>query len=114
MTSLLKKAILKKRNEDLWSSYERRRKRKKKRRSSSPKSTKESEEESPSKKEKKKSEKSRRVQIGWLHYSYKDSRYVAVRTSKGGGTRRIDIKASVNKFEVIARAKQLFFSWRRI
>lgn len=29
MTSLLKKAILKKRNEDLWSSYERRRKRKK-------------------------------------------------------------------------------------
>lgn len=87
---------------------------KKKRRSSSHKSTKESEEGSPSKKEKKKSDKSRRVQIGWLHYSYKDSRYVAVRTAKGGGTRQIDIKASANKFEVIARAKQLFFSWRRI
>ena len=81
---------------------------KKKRRSSSHKSTKDSEEESPSKK-KKKNEKSRRVQIGWLHYNCKDSRYVAVRTSKGGGTRRIDINASANKFEVIARAKQLFF-----
>ena len=77
---------------------------KKKRRSSSHKSSKDSEEESPSKK-KKKNEKSRRVQIGWLHYNYKDSRYVAVRTSKGGGTRRIDINASANKFEVIARAK---------
>jgi len=76
------------------------------------KSTQESEKESPSKKEKKKGEKSCHVQIGWLHYSYKDSRYVAVRTAKGGGTRRIDIKASANKLEVIARAKQLFFSWR--
>lgn len=85
---------------------------KKKRRSFSHKSTKESDEESSSTKERKKNEKSRRVQLGWLHYSYKESRYVAVRTAKGGGTRRIDIKASANKFEVIARAKQLFFSWR--
>lgn len=31
----------------------------------------------------------KRVQLGWLHYSDKQKRYVAVRQNKGGGTRDI-------------------------
>ena len=81
---------------------------KKRKRSASQTSTNQ-EIKSPAKKVKKEKEKSRRISIGWLHYSYKESRFVAVRLARGGGTRRIDIKASSGKEEVIHLAKKLFF-----
>ena len=67
---------------------------------------KENKQESSFKKQKTELVKSRRISIGWLHYTYDQSRYVAaIRLSKGGGTRRIDINASAVKEEIIARAK---------
>lgn len=67
--------------------------------------------EPPSKKASKdgKNENSRRISIGWLHYSYKESRFMAVRMARGGGTRKIDVKASAGKEELIDIAKNLFF-----
>ena len=57
---------------------------KKRKRSSSHTSTKQ-EPESPSKIVKKEKEKSWRISIGWLHYNYKELRFMSVRFAKGGG-----------------------------
>ena len=83
---------------------------KKKRRRSNSRPTEESEQKQQPPHKVAKTSKSRRISLGWLHYSYKDSRYVAVRLTRGGGTRKVDIDAAASKEEVIARAKKIFFA----
>lgn len=55
--------------------------------------------------------KTRKISIGWMHWNtdtlpYK---YVSVRNSNGGGTRRIDMPLNSSKTDIIEDAKALFF-----
>lgn len=51
----------------------------------------------------------KRVQLGWLHYSDKQKRYVAVRQNKGGGTRDISLSIDATADSIIETGKELFF-----
>lgn len=51
----------------------------------------------------------KRVQLGWLHYSDKQKRYVAVRQNKGGGTRDIFLSIDATADSIIEIGKELFF-----
>lgn len=52
---------------------------------------------------------SRKIQIGWLHYSSREKRYIFVRYNKGGGSREISMSLTANDKDVINKAKELFF-----
>lgn len=54
-------------------------------------------------------EKTRRVQLGWLHFDRKQNRYVPVRTSRGGGTRNIDFPSNAKKDQVMQASINIFF-----
>ena len=56
------------------------------------------------------SPKTRKVQLGWLHFDDEKQTFVSVRTAKGGGTREVDIKLSAGKNDIIDIAKAMFFS----
>ena len=56
------------------------------------------------------SPKTRKVQLGWLHFDDEKQTFVSVRTAKGGGTREVDIKLSAGKNDIIGIAKAMFFS----
>lgn len=58
----------------------------------------------------KKKEKSRKVTVGWMHYSSLVNKYVSVRESKGGGTHRLDFPLSCKKDHIIEEGKKLFFN----
>ncbi len=51
----------------------------------------------------------RKLQIGWMHYSPKLERYVSVRYSKGGGAREISMNLHANARDIIKKARELFF-----
>lgn len=51
----------------------------------------------------------KKVQLGWLHYSEKQKRYVAVRQNKGGGTRDISLSTDATADSIIEFGKELFF-----
>ena len=51
----------------------------------------------------------KRVQLGWLHYSDKQKRYVAVRQNKCGGTRDISLSIDATADSIIEIGKELFF-----
>ena len=51
----------------------------------------------------------KRVQLGWLHYSDKQKRYVAVRQNKGGGTRDISLSIDATADSIVETGKELFF-----
>ena len=51
----------------------------------------------------------KRVLLGWLHYSDKQKRYVAVRQNKGGGTRDISLSIDATADSIIEIGKELFF-----
>ena len=53
--------------------------------------------------------KSRKITLGWMHYSSKEKRFVTVRLNNGGGTRRIDVPFDSTKQDLIAEGKKLFF-----
>lgn len=57
----------------------------------------------------KSSPKTRKVQPGWLHFDDEKETFFSVRTAKGGGTREMDIKLSVDKNDIINIAKAMFF-----
>ena len=50
----------------------------------------------------------KRVQLGWLHYSDKQKRYVGVRQNKGGGTRDISLSIDATADSIIETGKELF------
>lgn len=51
----------------------------------------------------------KRVHLGWLHFSDKLNRYVAVRQNKGGGSREIYLSVNATADNVIETGKELFF-----
>ena len=54
-------------------------------------------------------EKTRRIQLGWLHFNDKEDRYIHVRTSSGGWTRNMDFPAEYKKDKVLQAAIDVFF-----
>lgn len=52
----------------------------------------------------------KRIQIGWMHFNDKESRYVAVRTAKGGGTREVSFPVQATSADMMDEIKKLFFS----
>lgn len=58
---------------------------------------------------KEKKVKTRRVQLGWLHYKPKKGRYVMVRTSDGGGTRDVDLPRGSTKEDIVDYCVGIFF-----
>ena len=53
--------------------------------------------------------KTRKIFLGWLHYSENKERFVAVRLNSGGGTRRLDVGSHFNKEMLIEEGKKLFY-----
>ena len=54
-------------------------------------------------------EKTRRIQLGWLHFNKKEDHYTHVRTTSGGGTRNMDFPAACTKDKVLQAAIDVFF-----
>jgi hypothetical protein len=54
-------------------------------------------------------EKTRRIQLGWLHYNKKEDRYIHVRATNGGGTRNMEFPAAYTKDNVLQAAIGIFF-----
>jgi hypothetical protein len=54
-------------------------------------------------------EKTRRIQLGWLHYNKKEDRYIHVRATNGGGTRNMEFPAAYTKENVLQAAIGIFF-----
>ena len=54
--------------------------------------------------------KTRKVQIGWLHFSDDHQRYISVRLQKGGGTREVDVPLNADIQQIIQIAEEIFFS----
>lgn len=53
--------------------------------------------------------KTRKISLGWLHYCEEKQRFVAVRLSNGGGTRRLDVGSHFSKDMLVEEGKKLFF-----
>ena len=58
---------------------------------------------------KKLEEKTRRLEIGWLHQESADSGFINVGTQFGGGTRLGNIAVTSRKWDIVNYAKSLFF-----
>ena len=58
---------------------------------------------------KQRSRTSKKVQVGWMHYNEDQQRYVAVRMSRGGGTRDINMSVQANIEMVLNTASSVFF-----
>jgi len=54
-------------------------------------------------------EKTRKVQLGWLHWNEKAGKFQSVRLLKGGGSRDVDMPVEAKKDEIIAECVRLFF-----
>ena len=54
-------------------------------------------------------EKTRKVQLGWLHWNEKTGKFQSVRMLKGGGSREVDMPIEAKKDEIIAECVRLFF-----
>ena len=54
-------------------------------------------------------DKTRKVQLGWLHWNNKTKKFQSVRMLKGGGSREVDIPVECTKEEIIAECVKLFF-----
>lgn len=57
----------------------------------------------------KKTQTSKKIQIGWQHYSENEKRYVSVRLVKGGGTREISVPIQSSHVEVLRTIKEVYF-----
>ena len=51
----------------------------------------------------------KKIQLGWLHYDEKQKRFVAVRQTKGGGTRDVNFTLDTTADEIIEMGKMLFY-----
>ena len=47
----------------------------------------------------------RKIQLGWLHYDGKKGRFIAVRHTKGGGTRDVNFTLDATTDEIIEMGK---------
>lgn len=54
-------------------------------------------------------QRSKKIQIGWMHFNDKEKRFVAVRMAKGGGTREVSFPLQATSGELIAVMKDVFF-----
>ena len=54
-------------------------------------------------------EKTRKIQLGWMHYNEEKQKYVAVRMASGGGTRDVNIRVNANAKGIIKEAAELFY-----
>ena len=52
---------------------------------------------------------SKKIQIGWQHYSENEKRYVSVRLVKGGGTGEISVPVQSSYVEVLRIMKEVYF-----
>ena len=57
----------------------------------------------------KKTQTSKKIQIGWQHYSENKKRYVSVRLVKGGATRKISVPIQSSYVEVLRIMKEVYF-----
>ena len=55
--------------------------------------------------------KTRKITFGWMHWicSPTEKRFVSVRATKGGGTRKVDMPLYSTKDEIVSEGKRLFF-----
>jgi hypothetical protein len=60
-------------------------------------------------KEKKQKTKTRKIQLGWLHFNEKKQKFVSVQLIKGGGTRDVDVPMTCTKDDIIKLCMELFF-----
>ena len=60
-------------------------------------------------KEKKEKIKTRKIQLGWLHFDEKKQKFVSVRLIKGGGTRDVDVPMTFTKDDIMKLCMELFF-----
>lgn len=51
----------------------------------------------------------KKIQLGWLHFDEKQKRFVAVRQTKGGGTRNTHFALNATADKIIEIAKTLFY-----
>lgn len=54
-------------------------------------------------------EKTRKVQLGWLHWNEKTEKFQSVRMMKGGGSREVDMPLEATVDEITAECVRLFF-----
>ena len=53
--------------------------------------------------------KTRRIQIGWLHFDEHGGKYVSMRLNRGGGTREVDVPLNADVYEIMQTAQDIFF-----
>jgi len=53
--------------------------------------------------------KTRKILLGWMHRAAQPNKYVTVRNSNGGGSRRVEMPINASKTDIIEDAKKLFF-----
>ena len=53
--------------------------------------------------------KTRKIQLGWMHYNDEKGKYVPVRLQSGGGTRDVSISVDANAEDIIKEAVKLFY-----
>ena len=51
----------------------------------------------------------KKIQVGWLNYDNDKRRYIAVRQSRGGGTRDVNVPLGVTVELIIQTAMEFFF-----
>lgn len=54
-------------------------------------------------------EKTRKIQLGWMHYNEAKGKYIAVRMASGGGTRDVNINVNATADDIVKEAVKLFF-----
>ena len=53
--------------------------------------------------------KTRKIQIGWIHFNEQQERYISVRLQKGGGTREVHVPLNANVQKIVDIASEIFF-----
>lgn len=53
--------------------------------------------------------KSRKIQLGWKHFSEKQEKFILVPLAKGGGSRTVDMPLSSNRVDLMRASRELFF-----
>ena len=56
----------------------------------------------------KKGVKTRRIQMGWLHYDQQQGRDISMRLKRGGGTREVDVPLNADVHQILKIAKHVF------
>ncbi|KAK2562533.1 hypothetical protein P5673_014209 [Acropora cervicornis] len=56
--------------------------------------------------------KTRKIQIGWIHFNEKQERCISVRLQKGGGTREVHVPLNANVQKIVDIASEIFFQNR--